>query len=90
MNTHSSAADGRMEVLGAWGGALGASSERICRILEAVTVEQALFVLDETPGLLEAVMSRVMERVEFHLKREPENAFRQSASYLPTNGEYWE
>ena len=35
MNTHSSAADGRMEVLGAWGGALGASSERICRILEA-------------------------------------------------------
>ena len=69
MNTHSSAADGRMEVLGAWGGALGASSERICRILEAVTVEQALFVLDETPGLLEAVMSRVMERVEFHLKK---------------------
>ena len=69
MNTHSSAADGRMEVLGAWGGALGASSERICRILEAVTVEQALFVLDETPGLLEAVMARVMERVEFHLKK---------------------
>lgn len=69
MNTHSSAADGRMEVLGAWGGALGASSERICRILEAVTVEQALFILDETPGLLEAVMSRVMERVEFHLKK---------------------
>ena len=32
-------------------------------------MEQALFVLDETPGLLEAVMSRVMERVEFHLKK---------------------
>lgn len=69
MNTHSSAADGRMEVLGAWGGALGASSDQIRRILEAVTVDQALFVLEEKKGLLEAVMVQVMRQVEFHLKK---------------------
>lgn len=69
MNTHSATADGRMEVLGAWGGALGASPDQILRILEAVTVDQAFLILDEKPGLLEKVMSRVMKQTEYHLKR---------------------
>ena len=56
MNTHSSAADGRMEVLAAWGAALGASREQVIKILEAVTVDQGLLILEQQTGLGRTVM----------------------------------
>ncbi len=69
MNTHSSAADGRMEVLAAWGAALGASREQVIKILEAVTVDQGLLILEQQTGLREAVMEQVMKRAWEHLKK---------------------
>ena len=68
MNTHSSMADGRMECLAAWAGACNAGAERINRILSAVTVDEALGILEEQEGLREAVMEKVMEQIEKHLK----------------------
>ena len=47
MNTHSREADGRMEILAAHAGAWGASRELIREILSAVTVDQALTLMDE-------------------------------------------
>lgn len=58
MNTHSSVADGRMETLAAWGGACGAGPELIREILESVTVDQGLKLLETVPGLREKVMEQ--------------------------------
>ena len=67
MNTHSSMADGRMECLAAYGAACGADREKVRRILDCVTVDGALAVLEEAQGLREAVMAMAMERIDHHL-----------------------
>lgn len=67
MNTHSSVADGRMETLAAWGGARGAGPELIREILESVTVDQGLKLLETVPGLREKVMEQVVRRAWEHL-----------------------
>ena len=67
MNTHSSVADGRMETLAAWGGACGAEQELIRQILESVTVDQGLKLLETVPGLREKVMDQVVRRAWEHL-----------------------
>lgn len=69
MNTHSSMADGRMEILAAHGAACGADRELVCRILEAVTVDEGFRLLETVEGLRETVMERIMERIDGHLKR---------------------
>lgn len=68
MNTHSSMADGRMEILAAWAGACGAKKEAVRQILNAITVEQALEILEEQ-GLKEPVMEQIMKRIQFYLKK---------------------
>ena len=69
MNTHSSWADGRMEILAAHGAACGAKRELVEQILEAVTVDEGLRLLETEDGLREQVMKRVMMRLEQHVKR---------------------
>lgn len=68
MNTHSSVADGRMEVLAAYSAACGAETELVEEILGAVSVDEALRLLDSR-GLKEKVMERVMERIAYHLRK---------------------
>ena len=67
MNTHSSVADGRMETLAAWGGACGAGEKLIREILESVTVNQGLKLLETVPGLREKVMEQVVRRAWEHM-----------------------
>jgi len=69
MNTHSSWADGRMEILAAHGAACGAKRELVEQILEAVTVDEGLRLLETEDGLREQVMKRVMARLEQYVKR---------------------
>ena len=69
MNTHSSVADGRMEVLAAYGAACGAESYLVSRLLEAITVDEGLRLLETREGLRNRVMDLVMERIDEHLKR---------------------
>ena len=69
MNTHSSWADGRMEILAAHGAACGANRELVEQILEAVTVDEGLRLLETEGGLREQVMKRVMARLEQHVKQ---------------------
>ena len=69
MNTHSSWADGRMEILAAHGAACGAKREMVEQILEAVTVDEGLGLLETEDGLREQVMKRVMARLEQHVKQ---------------------
>ena len=69
MNTHSSWADGRMEILAAHGAACGAKRELVEQIMEAVTVDEGLRLLETEDGLCEQVMKRVMARLEQYVKR---------------------
>lgn len=69
MNTHSSVADGRMEVLAAYGAACGADAYLVSRLLKAITVDEGLRLLETREGLRNQVMDLVMERVDEHLKR---------------------
>uniref|UniRef100_UPI0033290BC4 cobalt-precorrin-5B (C(1))-methyltransferase CbiD n=1 Tax=Enterocloster clostridioformis TaxID=1531 RepID=UPI0033290BC4 len=79
MNTHSSWADGRMEILAAHGAACGAKRELVEQILEAVTVDEGLRLLETEDGLREQVMKRVMGRLEQHVKRRTGEGLRAEA-----------
>ena len=68
MNTHSSAADGRMEILAAYGAACGADRGLVNLVLEAITVDEGLRLLETRAGLREQVMKRVMGRITGHLE----------------------
>lgn len=83
MNTHSRQADGRGEVLAAYGAACGASVSSVEALLSAITVEEAVDIL-EREGLREPVMKRILERVEFHLKKRAGTAL-QAEALLFTN-----
>ena len=74
MNTHSRNADGRMEILTAHAAVLGAGRETAEALMACVTADEALDILKEA-GLLENVMERLMERMEFYVNHRSSNAF---------------
>lgn len=66
MNTHSHNADARMELLTVHAALLGAPTALLQNMMDCVTTDDALGCLREA-GLLEAVMDRLMERMEFYV-----------------------
>ena len=66
MNTHSRNADARMDILTAHAAVLGADQETAARLMDCITTDEALDILKEK-GLLEPVMKRLMERMEFYV-----------------------
>ena len=83
MNTHSSMADGRMEIIAAWAGACGVGETTVRQVLESITVEQALDLLEQE-GILKPVMEKIMNRIEFYLKKRAQGSF-QAEAVLFTN-----
>lgn len=68
MNTHSREADGRMELLAAQAIRCGADAAAAAAILDCVTTDEALFVLEKA-GLREPVMAGITERGAQSLRR---------------------
>ena len=68
MNTHSKEADCRMELLAAFAVKAHAEPELIGNILECVTTEEAVHILEDS-GKLQPVMEYVMERICYYLKK---------------------
>jgi len=66
MNTHSRVADGRMEVIAAHAALAGAGPEAIRQILDSVTIEAALEVIDRL-AISSAVWSSIGQRIGYHL-----------------------
>lgn len=66
MNTHSKEADCRMEILTALSVINGANAKLCKAIMDCVTTEEALRLIDEA-GLKEAVMNEAIGRIEAHL-----------------------
>lgn len=73
MNTHSSVADSRMELLAVHAAACGAPQELVETLLEAVTTDAALDLLTEA-GLTDAVMGRIANAVQKNLSARAEKA----------------
>ena len=71
MNTHSKYGDCRMEILAAHAGAAGVPAERLSEILSCVACDDVLRILKETT-YYENTLSRVTERVAFHLQHRAE------------------
>ncbi|MCI8429717.1 MAG: cobalamin biosynthesis protein CbiD [Lachnospiraceae bacterium] len=72
MNTHSHNADARMELLTVHAALLGAPVLLLSRMMESVTTDDALRHLKEA-GLMEPVMERLMERMEFYINHRTQN-----------------
>ena len=66
MNTHSSVADSRMELLAAHAAVCGASPDLTEQILDAATTDAALDLL-EAAGLKDATMARISDAVQKNL-----------------------
>ena len=66
MNTHSSVADSRMELLAAHAAVCGAPAELTEQLLDAATTDAALDLLDSA-GLKDAVLARVSDAVQKNL-----------------------
>ena len=67
MNTHSRNADGRAEIIAANAIRAGISNEGAKKILDTLTTDEALKVVDEE-GLLEETMKEITDRISFYLK----------------------
>ena len=66
--THSSNADGRMEILTANAVLAGADQPLLRELMQAVTTEEGIRILEDA-GYLEKTMEHVMERLWGHLAR---------------------
>ena len=78
MNTHSRNADARMEVLAANAAVAGASMETVLKIMECISTDDALEVLD-AEGLIPKVCEVVMPKIEYHMNHRTGGAIRTSA-----------
>lgn len=66
MNTHSRNADCRMEILAANTAMAGGSMESVRRIMECISTDDALDVID-SEGLIGKVSERLMDRIGFYM-----------------------
>jgi cobalt-precorrin-5B (C1)-methyltransferase len=68
MNTHSRNADARAELMAANAIAAGAGLECIRKILESITTDEAIGVLEEA-GLVEPTMEQIIQKIKYYLNR---------------------
>jgi len=68
MNTHSKEGDCRMELLAAFAIRCGVNDKKVCQLLECVTTEEAVRILEEN-GKKQEVMDLAMERICYYLNK---------------------
>lgn len=73
MNTHSSMADGRMEVMVTCGVSAGVSIDVLKKLPDCATVDAALELLDNV-GMREKTAAVLMDRIEYYLKAKAKGA----------------
>lgn len=73
MNTHSSYADGRMEIIGIHSGLAGAGVETLENIMKAVTTDQAFDIIKDKDyycTVKDSILEKVLYHLNFRLKNE--------------------
>ncbi len=74
MNTHSKYSDARMEVIGVHAGLAGAPQETIEKLMNCITTDEAIMVLDEA-AIREQTIQSIMKKVDFHIKERVHHNF---------------
>lgn len=69
MNTHSRVADARMEILSAHAAMNGAPESVVRRMMESVTTQEALAVIENDKELFQAVMESLIDKAAFHVSQ---------------------
>ncbi|MDO5424546.1 MAG: cobalt-precorrin-5B (C(1))-methyltransferase CbiD [Eubacteriales bacterium] len=87
MNTHSRCADSRAELLCAHAIRAGAGMETARRILDTITTEEAVDILEQE-GILDAVLAQVIEKVHYYLQHRCGKAL-QTEAILFSNNHGW-
>ena len=67
MNTHSHYADGRLEIFTAHAALCGASRETLFALMQSVTTDEAIALLDRE-GIREAVLDSMLTKIEEHVR----------------------
>lgn len=67
MNTHSKYGDARMEIMGYHAAVAGASREVLERIVESVTTEDAIDVLEQA-GIREETIQSILKRLDYRIR----------------------
>ncbi|MGI5922213.1 MAG: cobalt-precorrin-5B (C(1))-methyltransferase CbiD [Syntrophomonadaceae bacterium] len=67
MNTHSKYGDARMEIIGVHAALAGAPQETMKNLMNCITTEEAVAVLDEA-GIREKTMQSLLKNMDFHIK----------------------
>lgn len=75
MNTHSGIADCRMEIIAAHCALLGAETETIRKIMECVTVEAAILILNQR-GINDSVWESIGQKIKMYLRDKTQGAVR--------------
>ena len=73
MNTHSSYADCRMEIIAAHSACLGASPAKVQEIMKCLTTDDAFELIREEPyfeGVKERILAKALDHLNFRLKNE--------------------
>ena len=73
MNTHSSIADCRMEIIAAHSAAAGAEPSAIKQIMECTTTEAAIEIMTRL-GISETVWKSIGEKIKYHLNTRAKNS----------------
>ncbi len=78
MNTHSRNADARMEILAANAAMVGASIQTVRRIMDCISTDDALEVID-SEGFVPELSELLMKKIEFYMNHHTGGAIRTSA-----------
>lgn len=71
MNTHSKYADARFEVLASHAAMQGVSKEVICSVMESVTTDGALKILNDQPcyeAIIASIVNKIQQHIDFRVK----------------------
>lgn len=78
MNTHSRNADSRMEILAANAAVAGARMDTVLRIMDCISTDDALDVINEE-GLIPEVSKLLVDKIEFHMNHRTGGSIRVGA-----------
>ena len=68
MNTHSRHADARAELMAAFALRAGADRETACRILDTITTDEALDIMEQA-GIRQKAMELAAQRIRYYMRR---------------------
>ncbi len=67
MNTHSKYGDARLEIMGVHAALTGAPPETIAELLNSITTDEAIMILDQA-GIRAQTMQSLVKRIDLHIK----------------------